>query len=121
MGRTFKQPGHILTYANAGAAIAAGAVVVTGDVVGIALSDIPATTGEGPISIDGVHEVPKTAGEAWVQGDLIAWDASEDEFAKTITPASGDVVGCGVAAAAAASAAVVGLIKLTPGTGAFEA
>lgn len=112
--------GKVLDYANAGAAIASGDVVVTGDTVGIALKDIPATTGVGPIAIEGVFTVDKTAGTAWVQGDSIDWDASASKFHKGATPATGDVLLCCVAAAAAGSAAVTGQVKLTPGTGVVQ-
>lgn len=120
MARTFKQPGGILEHANAsGSDIAAGDVVVTGDVVAIALVDIP--DGEsGSIAIAGVHTVPKTTGTAWVQGDAIDWDASAGEFHKGVTPATGDVVTCGVAAKAAASADATAELLLTPGTGTVQ-
>jgi predicted RecA/RadA family phage recombinase len=118
MARTYQRPGLTLTY-TAGGTISSGDVVVTGDIVGIALSD--AVSGdEIEISIEGVHEVTKEAGTAWVQGDLISWDASESSFEKGPTPATGDVIGCGIAALAAASGDTTGYIKLTPGSGATE-
>lgn len=120
MANTFKQPGTILTHANgSGSDIAAGDVVVIGDTVAVALVDIP--DGEsGAISLEGVHELPKDAGTAWEQGDKLDWDASEDAFGKGITAASGDVIGCAIAAADAASAGTVGEVKLA-NPGAFEA
>lgn len=115
MARTFQRPGLTLTY-TAGGTISAGDVVVTGDIVGIALSD--AVSGdEIEISVEGVHEVAKTTGTAWVQGDKIDWDASASEFHLGVTAATGDVEDAGVAALDAASADATGFIKLTPGTG----
>lgn len=107
--------GKVIQYANTGAAISAGDVVVTGDTVGIALVDIAATTGIGSVAIEGVFTVPKTTGTAWVQGDAIDWDASAGEFHKGVTPAAGDVASAGIAYAAAASAAATGQIKLLGG------
>lgn len=117
MARTYKQPGEVLEHANAsGSAISAGDVVVMGDIVGIALVDIP--DGEsGSVAIEGVFTVAKVAGTAWAQGDKIDWDASAGAFDLGVTPASGDVTLAGVAAVAAASAATTAELKLTPGTG----
>ena len=107
--------GKVIDYANSGAAISAGDVVVAGDVVGIALADIAATTGVGPVGIEGIFTVPKTTGTAWNQGDAIDWDASASEFHKGVTPAAGDVVSAGIAPVAAASAAATGQLKLLGG------
>lgn len=120
MGRTFVQPGDKLTHANSsGSDISAGDVVVIGDTVAIAEVDIP--DGEsGTVTVAGVHTVAKTAGTAWNQGELLDWDASASEFTPGVTPAAGDVTGCGIAAADAASADATGEILLTPGTGAGQ-
>lgn len=118
MARTFKYEGKTLNHVAAGA-ISAGDTVKVGDIIGIALVDI--ASGEtGAVGIEGVFEVRKVTGTAWVQGEKLDYDASvsSGSFNVTgITPASGDVVTCGVAAEAALSAAALGLIKLTPGTG----
>lgn len=115
MARTYRQPGLKLTHVAAGN-ISAGDVVVIGDTVGIAEVDI-ATGGAGVISIEGVHAVPKAAGTAWSQGDRLDWDASAGAFTKGATWASGDVLGCAIAAADAGATDTTGEVKLTPGTG----
>lgn len=118
MARTFKQPGKVIDHTNAsGVDIAVGDVVVMGDIVGVALVDIPDTE-TGSVSIEGVHEVPKATGTAWTQGDSLDWDGAAGAFEldKT-TPVAGDVENVGIAAADALSAAALGLVKLTPGTG----
>lgn len=121
MSRTFVRPGDTITYVNAGSAIAAGAIVVMGTaLIGIALVDI-ASGESGEVAISGVHQVTKVAGTAWVLGDLISWDASAPGFEKGPTPASGDVIGCATAHEAAGSSATTGLVRLNPGTGAYEA
>jgi predicted RecA/RadA family phage recombinase len=117
MTRLFKQPGEKLTYINAGAAIAAGAVVVMGDSVGVAEVDIAATTGEGIVAVEGVFLLPKTAGTAWAIGDKLDYDLSAEEFHKGLTTAAGDIAGCAVAHKAAASGDTSGWVKLAnPGT-----
>lgn len=100
----------------AGSAISSGDVVVSGDLVGIAAADI-ASGDTGAIGVEGVYKVTKVAGEAWVVGDKIGYDASASGFDKTFTGATGDVTDCCVAAVAAGSADTVGYVKLTPGTG----
>lgn len=103
--------GKVINYV-AGATIAAGAVVVSGDTVGIAL--VSGVSGDTiAVAIEGVWQVTKVAGTAWVQGDALAWDASATAFQKGPTPASGDVLLCGLAYTAAASGATTGQIKLT--------
>lgn len=116
MSRTFVQPGKVLEYVNGGSAIAAGDIIVSGDIVLIALVDIP--SGEtGNASVAGVHKVAKVAGTAWVQGEKIDWDASLAAFSVGIITAAGDVTSAGVAAKAAGSADTIAELLLTPGEG----
>lgn len=120
MARTFRQPGNTLTWTNdTGADVASGDVVVLDDTIGIAQVDI-ADTEDGSVAIAGAHEVPKTTGTAWAQGEKLDWDDSVGEFVPGATPAAGDVLECGVAAADAAAADAVGEIRLTPGTGTLQ-
>jgi len=115
MATIYHQSGDVLDYV-AGSAISSGDIVVSGDIVGVAVSDI-ASGDTGALCVEGVIEVTKVAGEAWVVGDKLGYDVSATGFDKTFTSAAGDVTTCGVAAKAAGSADVVGYIKLTPGTG----
>lgn len=112
MATTQVADGKVINFVAAGA-VASGAVVVTGDTVGIALSAAAASGDVIAVAIEGVWTVAKTTGTAWVQGDAIDWDASASEFHKGVTPATGDVALCGIAYAAAASAAATGQLKLT--------
>lgn len=109
--------GNVVEYSNTGAAIASGAVVAMNDIVGIAITDIAATTGVGSVAIEGAFVVPKTTGTAWNVGDSIDWDASASEFHKGVTPAAGDVVLAAVCIVAAAAGAATGVVKLVPGAG----
>ncbi len=65
-----------------GSALAAGDVVVIGDLIGIAKVDIPANT-LGALATTGVFDVPKTAGvgEAIPAGAKVYWDVA-DQVAK---------------------------------------
>lgn len=105
----------IMNFVTAGA-VAVGAVVPLQHGVGIALR---AAAGSGetiPVALEGSFTVPKATGRAWVQGEKLVWDASTSTFDTTaLTLATGDLTGCGLAMAAAASGDTTGVIKLTPG------
>lgn len=117
MAKNYSQHGNVLNY-TAGASIDSGDAVLMGDTLGVALSD--ATSGdEIAVQIEGVFELPKVTGAINI-GDKLDWDDSEDALGKGITPASGDIIGCGIAAAGAASGDETVMVKLTPGTGALE-
>lgn len=68
------QRGKVLTYVNAtGVAIAAGAAVVVGARVGVALTDI-ANGASGELAMEEVFELPKATG-AISQGATVYFDA----------------------------------------------
>lgn len=118
MARTFLQAGKLLPFTNnTGSDISSGDVVVMGDMVGVAMVDIPAGS-KGTVSVEGVHRLKKAAGSAWAQGDKLSWDDGAKAFTNNLgVAASGDVQNCAVAAAPAAAPATEGEVKLTPGTG----
>jgi len=118
MATNFKQEGDILYYANSsGSTIASGAVVVMGNIIGVALEDI-ANGSTGSVAVEGVFTLPKVTGSAWTIGSKLLWDVSAGKFdVGSATPATGDVSMCCVAAAAAASAATTGAVKLNIGVG----
>ena len=66
-----------------GSDLSAGSVVVQGDLIGITKRDI-ATGGLGTLELNGVFDVPKTAGvgEAIAAGAKVYWDEAES-VAKT--------------------------------------
>ena len=120
MANNHIQPGKVLDYTNAtGAAIASGAVVPVGTILGVALSDIAAGA-TGSVAIDGVFAVPKVAGTAITQGAAVIFKAATKAFTVAVgTTASGDISGaCAVAFAAAAADATKVHVKFTgcPGT-----
>lgn len=79
--------GVILSYTNAGAAISSGGVVVIGGRIGIAVTDIAATTGVGPVALCGVYSKAKATGAVAV-GQTVHWDAVALNFT---TVGSGNV------------------------------
>lgn len=115
MAKSFLQNGKILEI-TAGAALSDGVPFALGNLLAMPLSDI-ANGAKGNVSIAGVHQVPKSTGEAWAVGDKLGWDVSLAVVDKTFTPAAGDVTNAGVAAVAAASGDTVGYMLLTPGVG----
>lgn len=80
MATNYIQDGTVIDYANAGAAIASGDVVIVGNRIGVALVDIPATTGTGAVSFYGVYELPAVNGAAFVMGASVNYDVSTSNF-----------------------------------------
>lgn len=80
-----------------GLALAAG---VSGDVIAYAISGR-------------WNGVPKAAGTAWAQGDVLDWDASATAFEKDATLGTGDKGNMAIAAEAAGSAATTGDVIIT--------
>ena len=121
MAVQFLQVGDTINYSNAGSAISAGAVVVMGHTIGIALVDIAATTGTGAVAIEGVFSgVPKVSAAVFTQGENLIWDVSHNSSAggfddSSATPATGDITGGAIAWVAGANLETTCTIKLTPG------
>ena len=116
MTKTYVSEGNVVNYTNAGSAIAAGAVVVMGHTIGVALTDIAATTGVGAVAIEGVFTVPKVSAAVFAVGEKLIYDVSASEFDdSSATPATGDITGGVVAMVAGANAETTCVVKLTPG------
>lgn len=111
------QDGKIKTHTNTGAAITSGSIVVMSHMIGIALADIAATTGTGPVAVEGIFSgVPKVSAAVFAVGEKLLWDTSASKFDDAAaTPASGDIMGAVVAWEAGANAETTCTIKLTPG------
>ena len=116
MTTKFVQEGGVINYANSGSAIAAGSVVVMGHTIGVALTDIAATTGVGAVAVEGVFTVPKVSAAVFAQGEKLIYDVSASAFDDSLaTPATGDITGGAVAFVAGANAETTCVVKLTPG------
>jgi len=118
MSANYTQKGNTLEYSNTGSAISSGDVVIVGGLVGIAETDIAATSGAGTVCIEGVFEVACNTADLITQGQVLDWDASASEFVDAIgSAASGDNENGVVAMAAAGSGVVLVEVKLLPGQG----
>lgn len=78
---TLYNTGKRIPYSNSGSAIAEGDIVsrVVGStgVIGIAVSDIAATTGTGELETEGVWTCPKASGEAFTDGQQLYFDGTQ--------------------------------------------
>ncbi len=72
--KNFIQVGDIIDYTNASTAIAAGAVVVIGNRIGVAVTDIPSGA-TGALRVRGVVELKSVSGEI-AQGAQVYWHTS---------------------------------------------
>ena len=105
---TYVQDGRYVDYTPA-SAVAAGAVVVQADLVGVAMRDIPANT-LGALATEGVFTFPKAtgAGTAIAVGATVYWASGTSTATATAT--GNKLIGKVVKAAADADATV--LVKL---------
>lgn len=112
-----QQDGNVITYSNTGSAITAGSVVAMSHMIGIALTDIAATTGTGAVAVEGVFSgIPKVTAAVFAVGEKLIWDTSAGKFDDAAaTPATGDITGACVAWVAGANGETTCTIKLTPG------
>lgn len=109
--------GNRYPYTNTGAAINSGDVVVlvsstTAGFIGIALTNIAATSGTGELCVgnypEGVFTLTKNAGEAFTDGQVLYWDAAN----KWLTGTAGSLTRAGRSYGTALSAAVTATILL---------
>lgn len=107
MGNQFVQQGELIDFVAGGTPIAAGQLVVFGEGVFQAANAIPANT-LGSLQTTGVVEYTKHAGEAWLVGQRLWFDAANNRLTTTASTHKQ----AGIAAAAALSAAVEGRVLL---------
>lgn len=101
---TYVQDGSKIDY-TPGADVAAGAVVVQGDLIGIASRPIAANA-QGSLSVDGVFDLPKSTagGSAIAAGTAVFWNTGAQQA--TATSAGNKALGKTIRAAADADATV---------------
>lgn len=106
MGATFKHRGDTIEYTPA-ADVAAGDVVVQGDLVGVAVLDIKAGM-LGGLAVSGVFEFPKFTGtgNAITAGAKLYWNAAGSAVMTTDSSGTYKYVGKAVAAADIAATTV---------------
>lgn len=118
MATNYVYEGKTVEYTNSsGSDISSGSPVVIGNLIGIALVDIPDTEA-GTIAMEGVFTAPKVSGAVIAQGEPVIWDASASGFDDSLaTPATGDVSGCCTAWEAAGNGVTEIAVKLNVGVG----
>lgn len=116
MTTKYVQKGDTITYANStGSAITSNSVVVAGNIIGVAITDI-ADGESGELATCGVYTLPKVSGAVVAQGEKLIYDVSAEAFDdSSATPATGDVTGGAVAWAAGADGETTINVLLTPG------
>ena len=114
--KNFVQPGEVLDFINStGAAIAAGAAVVIGSLLGVACG-LVAIGAAGQAAVVGVFALPKKQ-EAFAAGDEVWWDSDGDPYGGTagtgaLTTKSYGNVFAGIITEAAASTDTTARVKL---------
>jgi len=100
MEAVFVQQGDMIDY-TPGADVAAGQVVVQGDLVGVALQAISANT-QGALAVAGVFDVAKQsgAGVTFSAGDKVYWDDTGNVAVATDGGGANKLLGKAVADAA---------------------
>jgi len=105
MGATFVQIGHSIDYTPV-ADVAAGDVVVQGDLVGVAKLDIKANV-LGALAVTGVFDFPKASGDGWIAaGARCYWDVAEGVAKGDAEAGANELIGKAVKAAATADTTV---------------
>ena len=99
MAVKFVQTGHSIDY-TPDADVASGAVVVQGDLVGVAKLDIKANV-LGALAVDGVFDFPKATGEstAITAGTILYWDEADGEAKADDETGANKLIGKAVKAA----------------------
>lgn len=106
MAKNHVQEGKIITWTNStGSAVASGATVIIGTMIGVALVDI-ANAASGSVAIGEVFDIGKTAGLAITLGAQIYVNSST----KLATVTNTDVPGGRAIAAAAAGDSTVSVL-----------
>lgn len=89
---TYRQQGDIINYTPS-VAMTAGEIVVEGELVGAAVTDIAANA-EGALRIAGVINAPKLSTDVVVIGNILYWDDGNTRM--TTTASTHKVIGIAV-------------------------
>ena len=96
MNAKFVQDGKVIDITAGSAAINAGDIVISGGIIGVAKTDIPANS-TGAIATEGVFDAVKKSDVVFGFGDAVYWNA-ESGYAQG-SAASCSKIGTAVAAA----------------------
>lgn len=85
MASNYVQNGKVVDYKNTGTdPILSGSVVLMGKMVGVAVTGIaPGKT--GAVQVEEVFKLPKKAADAFAIGDVVYWNATDNEMVKVAT------------------------------------
>lgn len=108
MATNFNQPGCVLEFTAPTGGVVDGTPILIGSLVVIPLVTAAQTVRFNG-AVDGVWTVPKTAGAAWVEGQVLYWDSTAGSFA---TAQSATARRAGAATVAAASGDTTGVVRL---------
>ena len=86
---TYRHKGDTIDYTPS-TAKSAGEIVILGDIVGIAINDIPAGV-QGALDIHSVYAFPKKE-EAMEVGDVAYWNAAGDPYGGTAGSGAAEVL-----------------------------
>jgi predicted RecA/RadA family phage recombinase len=103
MGASLVSAGKMVDY-TPGSAVTAGAVVVQGDLVGVANLDIPAGK-LGAITVVGVFDVTKGS-ETHSVGDLLYWDVADGQATSDSDSGTNKYIGKAISAAASGDSTI---------------
>ena len=96
----FIKPGKIVTYTAPAGGVISGNGYVIGSLLVVATNTIAAGLPFEGATL-GIFTLPKAAGAAWTEGQLLYWDTANNNLV-TAPSATARRVGCAAAAAAAA-------------------
>lgn len=117
MANNYIKPGEHLTF-TASADTASGAGVLLGTMLGVALTKV-LNGASGEAAVEGVWELPKTAGAAINAWTRPIWDTATNTFIAS-GATTGDLLNAVVAVETAASAATKVKVRLLPGAGSLS-
>ncbi|HAI58583.1 MAG TPA: hypothetical protein DCM32_01720 [Xanthomonadaceae bacterium] len=117
MANNFLQPGDTLDIVAA-ANLTSGTPIAVGALAAVPLSTV--LSGQPcAVRVQGVFQVPKAAGTAFTVGQRVNFRPGSNAFTLA-TPAAGDLLGAGIAVAAAAAGDTTCQVRLSPGAATIQ-
>jgi predicted RecA/RadA family phage recombinase len=117
MARNLIQDGETLDIVAA-AALTSGTPIAVGALAAIPLSTVASGT-PCAVRVQGVFQVPKNNTAAFTLGQRVNFRPGTGQFTLQ-TAAAGDLIGAGIAVAAAASGDTTALVRLSPGSATIQ-
>jgi predicted RecA/RadA family phage recombinase len=113
MGTTFKQPGDVITLTAPTGGVVSGQAYLIGGLFVVAMST--AAVGVAfEAAVTGVFALPKTASQAWAEGQRVYWDVANSRLDSDDT--LGPCVGVATVVVGSGSTETTGTVKLNEAT-----